>query len=48
MDSQDTQVLAAARRGRAEGQPLALITVARTWGSAPRPPGAWMVLRGDG
>ncbi len=48
MDSQDTQVLAAARRWRAEGQPLALITVARTWGSAPRPPGAWMVLRGDG
>lgn len=48
MDSQDTQVLAAARRWAAAGHRLTLITVARTWGSAPRPPGAWMVLRDDG
>jgi xanthine dehydrogenase accessory factor len=48
MDSLDTQVLDAARRWAADGHRFALITVARTWGSAPRPPGAWMVLRDDG
>ena len=48
MDSLDTQVLDAARRWAAAGHRFALITVARTWGSAPRPPGAWMVLRDDG
>ena len=39
MDSQDLQVLAAVRRWRAEGHRAALVTVAQTWGSAPRP--AW-------
>ena len=48
MDSQDAQVLAAALRWAAAGHRLTLVTVARTWGSAPRPPGAWMVLRDDG
>ena len=48
MDSLDTQVLDAARRWAAEGHHFALVTVARTWGSAPRPPGAWMILRDDG
>jgi xanthine dehydrogenase accessory factor len=48
MDSLDTQVLDAARRWSAEGRRFALVTVARTWGSAPRPPGAWMVVRDDG
>lgn len=48
MDSQDAQVLAAALRWAAAGYRLTLVTVARTWGSAPRPPGAWMVLRDDG
>lgn len=48
MDSQDTQVLAAVRRWAAAGKRFTLVTVARTWGSAPRPPGAWMVLRDDG
>lgn len=48
MDNLDTQVLDAARRWAAVGHRFALITVARTWGSAPRPPGAWMVLREDG
>lgn len=42
------QVLAAARRWAASGNRLVLVTVARTWGSAPRPPGAWMVVRDDG
>ena len=48
MDSLDSQVLDAARKWVAAGHRFALITVARTWGSAPRPPGAWMVLRDDG
>ena len=48
MDSLDTQVLDAARKWAAAGHRFALITVARTWGSAPRPPGAWMILRADG
>ena len=48
MDGQDLQVLAAVRRWLADGHRVALVTVARTWGSAPRPPGAWMALRDDG
>ena len=48
MDNLDTQVLNAARAWAAAGRRFALVTVARTWGSAPRPPGAWMVLRDDG
>jgi xanthine dehydrogenase accessory factor len=48
MDSLDTQVLTAARSWAAAGHRFALVTVARTWGSAPRPPGAWMILRDDG
>ena len=48
MDSLDQQVLVAARRWAGEGHRFALVTVARTWGSAPRPPGAWMILRDDG
>lgn len=48
MDSADLQVLDAARRWAALGRRFALVTVARTWGSAPRPPGAWLALREDG
>jgi len=48
MDSRDSEVLGAARRWAAAGHRFALVTVARTWGSAPRPPGAWMALRDDG
>lgn len=48
MDSQDLQVLAALRGWAAEGHRAALVIVARTWGSAPRPAGAWMALRDDG
>lgn len=48
MDNVETQVLDAARRWAAAGHRFALVTVARTWGSSPRPPGAWMVLRDDG
>lgn len=48
MDSQDRAVLAAMQRWQTGGHRSALVTVARTWGSAPRPPGAWMALREDG
>lgn len=48
MHSTDRQVLDAARRWAAAGQRFALVTVARTWGSAPRPAGSWMALREDG
>lgn len=48
MDSVDLQVLATARAWAAAGHRLAWVTVARTWGSAPRPPGSWLVVRDDG
>ena len=48
MDSLDRQVLASACRWHGEGRRFALVTVARTWGSAPRPPGALLALREDG
>ena len=48
MHSTDRQVLDAARNWTAAGHRFALVTVARTWGSAPRPPGSWMALRDDG
>ena len=48
MDSIDRQVLSTARRWADQDQCFALVTVARTWGSAPRPAGAWMALRNDG
>ena len=48
MDSLDLQVLAQARDWLAEGHPVWLVTVIETWGSAPRPPGALLCLRGDG
>jgi len=48
MDALDAEVLAAARRWGAAGHHFALLTVARTWGSAPRPAGAWMAVRDDG
>jgi len=48
MDSLDQQVLSAARRWAGEGYRFALVTVAKTWGSSPRPPGAWLALREDG
>lgn len=48
MSSTDRQVLEAVRRWARDGHRLALITVARTWGLAPRPAGYWMALREDG
>jgi xanthine dehydrogenase accessory factor len=48
MDSLDLQVLAQARDWFREGHKVWLVTVIETWGSAPRPPGALLCLRGDG
>lgn len=48
MDSVDLNVLATAQAWMAEGRRVAWVTVARTWGSAPRPPGSWLVVRDDG
>lgn len=48
MDSLDLQVLGQARDWFNEGHPVWLVTVIETWGSAPRPPGALLCLRGDG
>lgn len=48
MQDTDQQVLDAVRRWASNGHRFALVTVARTWGSAPRPAGSWMALRDDG
>jgi len=48
MDSLTLQVLSAVQRWSEQGHRLALVTVARTWGSSPRPPGAWLAIRDDG
>lgn len=48
MDSLDLQVLAQAREWKAQGHAVWLVTVIETWGSAPRPPGALLAMRGDG
>ncbi|MEO8080060.1 MAG: XdhC family protein [Caldimonas sp.] len=48
MDSLDLQVLAQAREWHRQGHAVSLVTVLETWGSAPRPPGALLAMRGDG
>ncbi|MBN9430450.1 MAG: XdhC family protein [Burkholderiales bacterium] len=48
MDSLDSQVLTQARDWVRAGHRAWLVTVIETWGSAPRPPGALLVLRDDG
>jgi xanthine dehydrogenase accessory factor len=48
MEDIDTQVLRTATRWHGEGLPTVLVTVARTWGSSPRPPGSLMVINGGG
>ena len=48
METLDSQVLEAALSWAASGEPIALITVLKTWGSSPRPPGAWLVLNTKG
>ena len=40
----DVEVLSAARTWLEAGQPVALVTVLRTWGSSPRPPGSLLAI----
>lgn len=48
MEDLDTLVLRTARDWRASGIPVVLVTVARTWGSSPRPPGSLMAINDQG
>ena len=48
MDSVDTEVLKNAVAWLDAGHAATLATVTHTWGSAPRPVGAMLVIRGDG
>jgi len=48
MESLDLRVLGDALAWRGAGHAVTLVTVVETWGSAPRPPGALLAVRGDG
>jgi xanthine dehydrogenase accessory factor len=48
MDSVDIEVLRTAQAWRTSGHRVALGTIVKTWGSAPRPVGAMVAVRGDG
>ena len=48
MDTADIAVLKQAHAWAESGHDAALVTVARTWGSSPRPPGSLMAIRADG
>jgi len=48
MDSVDIEVLRTAELWRAAGRRVALGTIVKTWGSAPRPVGAMVAIRDDG
>ncbi len=48
MESLDLRVLADALAWKRAGHSVTLVTVVETWGSAPRPPGALLAVRGDG
>ena len=48
MESLDLRVLSDALAWKQAGHRVTLVTVVETWGSAPRPPGALLVVRGDG
>jgi xanthine dehydrogenase accessory factor len=48
MDSVDLEVLRSAEGWRKAGHRVTLGTIVRTWGSAPRPVGALVVIRDDG
>jgi len=48
MESLDLRVLGDAIAWRKAGWGVTLVTVVETWGSAPRPPGALLAVRGDG
>ncbi|CAH0351681.1 XdhC family protein [Aquabacterium sp. CECT 9606] len=48
MEDLDTLVLQTALRWHTADLPVVLVTVARTWGSSPRPPGSLMAINGRG
>ena len=48
MDSVDIEVLRSAEAWRKAGHKVALGTIVKTWGSAPRPVGAMVAVRDDG
>lgn len=48
MENIDTLVLRTALAWHTQGLPVILVTVARTWGSSPRPPGSLMGINGSG
>lgn len=48
MEDLDTQVLRSAQAWHNAGLPVLLVTVTRTWGSSPRPPGSLMAINGRG
>ncbi len=48
MDSVDLEVLRSATNWARAGQAVTLVTVVKTWGSAPRPVGAMLAIRADG
>lgn len=48
MDSVDIEVLRSAQKWMADGHRVTLATIVKTWGSAPRPVGALLVIRDDG
>lgn len=48
MDSTDLEVLKTAAAWIDSGHRCELVTVIRTWGSSPRPPGALLAIRDDG
>jgi xanthine dehydrogenase accessory factor len=48
MESTDLEVLSTTLRWREEGSDVVLVTVVKTWGSSPRPPGSLLAIREDG
>ena len=48
MDSVDLEVLKRCAEWQAGGRGTLLVTVVKTWGSSPRPPGAMLAVRDDG
>ncbi len=48
MEDLDTLVLRTAQEWHGDADSVVLVTVARTWGSSPRPPGSLMAISGQG